>query len=188
MTCERIRWLLSIDPTGRALAGSPAAQRHLDGCPACRAFARALAIVEEDLAARPLARPRPTLALDVQRAAQRWPQPRELQQPFSRAFWLFSAAVTLFALVGGALLLQHAAAAWPPANAAARLWLDPSWPSAASAWLSYEAERAGQAILAALAGLIISAVAAAAGLKAHDHQAARHEQIERTRPHGSQRR
>lgn len=168
MICERLRWLLSFDPTGQTVAHDPTLCRHLDNCPECRAFAAALAGVEEALAARPLAQPRPSLAPAVMAAVAVRPHAGAVEQPFSRTFWLFSAAVTLLALVCGALLLQQSTAAWPPDShlMTTQLWLNPSWPSDASAWLSLEGERAAQAILPVLAGLLIAAGSAAVGFRA----------------------
>lgn len=176
MTCERVRWLLSLDPLGRDLARDPDALRHLDRCDACRAFARALSEVDEALAARPLAQPRPALAAAVLEVGERWPSTELIEQPFSRAFWLFSAALTIVALVAGALLLQRWPATTPqaPGGLATQLWLDLTWPADASAWLSLQADNAAQVVLALMAGLVITLAAATAGFRAHARDTARH--------------
>ncbi len=176
MTCERVRWLLSLDTHGRALAQDRAALRHLDGCDPCRAFARALAEVDAALAARPLAEPRPGLAVAVQEAALRWPCPEPIEHPFSRGFLLLSAAVTLLAMVAGAALLQQfpATAPHPPDNLATQVWLNPTWATEVSTWLSLQADHAAQAVLALVAGLVITLAAATAGFGAHAREAARH--------------
>lgn len=170
MECERVRWLLSLDPTGQALAHDSSALRHLDSCPTCAAFARALATVDEALTAWPLARPRAGLAAAVLQAARRWPRADAIEQPFSRPFWLFSAAVVLLALASGALLLQSSPAR---GDLLTHLWLNPSWANDASAWLSLQADSAAQVILALMAGLVITVAGATAGLRVHAHEAGR---------------
>jgi len=172
MSCERVRWLLSLDPTGAELAHDAALCAHLDRCDRCRAFARALAAIDSTLAARPLAEPRPDLAPAVLAAIQQRPR-ATIGQPFPRPFLVLAATLTLFALVSGALLLHVSATAWPPSAGPAELWLNPSWPASASAWLSVEAEHAAEAILPIVIGLVITVVAAAAGFRVSDrHEAA----------------
>ena len=165
MTCERVRWLLSLDPTGSEVAHDPALCAHLDACDRCRAFARALATIDGALADRPLAQLRPELAADILAATQRHPR-AELEQPFPRPFLALAAVVTLFALVGGALLLHISTSSWPPAPGPAQLWLNPSWPSDASLWLSLQAEHAAEVVLPMIAGTLITVAAAAAGFRA----------------------
>lgn len=160
MTCERVRWLLSLEPDGAPLEHDASLRAHLDRCPDCQAFARALATVDRALAARPLAQPRPGLAEAVVAVARAHPHPA-IEQPFARPFLVLAAAVTLLALVGGALLLHYSQSAGPAAT-----WLNPSWPAAASAWLSIEADHAAQAVLPIVAGLIVTVLAAAAGFRA----------------------
>ncbi len=173
MTCEHTRWLLSLDPTGRMLAQDPAATRHLDACDACQAFARAMAAVDEALAVRPLAQPRRGLAPAVVSAAGRCPRQGTLEQPFSRPFWVLAAAVTLVALAASVLLLQQASAGPLPGagGAATQLWLNPTWPNVASAWLSLQAEHAARPVLAALTGLVVTIAGAAVGFRASERRA-----------------
>jgi len=168
MTCEQVRWLLSLDPTASEVAHDAALQAHLDRCADCRAFARALATVDEALTARPLAQPRPGLTAAVVAAAQREPH-ASIEQPFPRPFVMLAAAVTLLALVSGALLLHYSSTALP-AGSPAELWLNPSWAADASAWLSVEAEHAAQAVLPLIVGVVITIGAAAAGFRVSEQR------------------
>lgn len=166
MNCDQTRTLLSLEPAGTAFPANSAARAHLRGCAACRAFWRALGRVDEALATRPLAVPAPGLAEDLLAQIRSYPR-QEVEPPFSRAFWAVGAALTLFSLVSGALLLHCWSLApsggldSPPA-----LWLGPAWSRNASAWLSIEGERLAQIVLPVLAGTVVTLVGAAIGFRA----------------------
>lgn len=163
MTCDETRWLLCLEPQSPA-PQSPYLRRHLARCPGCQAYWQALAAVDDALAALPLAGPGMDLVGDVMRAVERRPRRAQVAPPFSRAFYLFGAAVALVALAAGGLLLHHCSLAAPWSGTR----LSPAWPGDASAWLSLRAEVVGQVVLAAMAGLFITVVGVAVGLRAGD--------------------
>jgi len=170
MDCEQARLLLSILPGGATGPDNPAVRTHLERCLGCRSFWQALLSVDEALAARPLARPEEGFVGEVIGALQQRPR-REVAPPFSRAFYLFGAALTLCALVGGALLL-HGWSTAPPDSAAGlpALWLSPGWPNDASAWLSIEGDRVAQVVLAAMTGVLITVASAIIGFRASEQR------------------
>ncbi len=167
MDCEQVRWLLSYEPKGTTVPQSRTVRRHLEDCPNCRAFWRALQAVDRALAARPLAAPGAPLAPRVMARAGRAPR-QEVAPPFSRAFWLLSVALTLCALVGGAWLLRWwagstvlGAASLPPDP-----WLQPIWATSASEWLALQNGQVAQVILPAMAGTLVTLLATAVGFRA----------------------
>lgn len=170
MDCEQARRLLSFLPRGATVPGSPAVRSHLERCSGCRSFWQALLSVDEALAARPLASPEDGFVEGVMGALQQRPR-REIAPPFSRAFCLFGAALTLCALVGGALLLHGWSTASPDrAVGLPVLWLSPAWPNDASAWLSIEGDRVAQVVLAAMTGVLITVASAIIGFRASEQR------------------
>jgi predicted anti-sigma-YlaC factor YlaD len=170
MNCERVQRLLALEPPGTTVPRQRALRSHLEACARCRSYWQALATVDRALAARPLACPVAGLADDVMYRVHRRP-PRRIAAPFSRAFFVLGAALTLCALVGGALLLH----AWstgpmPTTGGLATLWLNPAWPGDASAWLTVEGEHLAQIVLPAIAGMVISLLGAAVGFRASSQQ------------------
>ena len=166
MNCERIRQRLAFEPPGTTVPRSAAVRFHLEACARCRSFWHALIQVDEALAGRPLACPEAAFAGEVMRKVRRYRRP-QIAPPFSRAFFVFGAALTLCALVGGALLLHHwSASSMAGGGTVATLWLSPAWPGDASVWLTMEGERVAQIVLAAVAGVVISLVSAAVGFRA----------------------
>jgi len=127
--------------------------------------------VDSDLHARPLAQPTAEFVPAVMRGIERSSQPEEIAPPFSRAFCLISAIVTLCALVAGALLLQNGVVAPLPGSdpVLASTWLNPIWARDASAWLSARNAQAAQIVLAAMAGLLLTLAGAAIGFRASAH-------------------
>ena len=168
MTCERTRWRLSLDPQVTEPSLDPLTRRHLVQCPACRAFRLALLRVESDLQAQPLARPAADLLPAVMRGVEQSPQHAEIEPPFSRAFCLVCAAVTLFALVAGAYLLQNGpiGSLWRMDPGFARTWVSPGWPRDASAWLTQQGTQAAQVVLATMAGILLTAAGTVIGFRA----------------------
>ncbi len=167
MDCDQVRWLLSYEPRGTIVPQGRAVRRHLEACPSCRAFWQALQAVDRALAARPLAEPGAPLTPSVTARAGRLPR-QEVAPPFSRAFWLFSAALTLCALVGGAWLLRCWAGSTVlgVAGLPADPWLQPAWAASASEWLSLQSGQVAQVILPAMAGALVSLLGAAVGFRA----------------------
>jgi len=168
MNCERIRWLLSLEPKGTAVPQNPALRCHLDHCSACQAFWQTLQVVDADLATRPLAMPPANLKARVLTAIGDYAQPREIAPPFSRALFLTSAGLILSALVGGALLLHYWSTA--PLTSAFSLQLNPTWPTAAEKWLSDQGAQAAQVVLATMVGVIVTIVGIAIGFRASERQ------------------
>ncbi len=171
MTCSQVRRLLAYEPKGAPSPHSPAVRSHLEGCPACRSYWQALVTVDRALAARPLAALPESLASGVMVGVARYPR-GTVAPPFSRAFWLFSAALTLGTLVGGAWLLHYGSLAsqvGPAAQPPAYLVL-PAWPSDASAWLSLEGGRVAQIVLACLSGILVTVASAALGYRASERR------------------
>ncbi len=174
MTCEQAQRLLSMEPAGTtALPHSIALRRHLDGCPDCRRFLRALLAVDEALEARPLAEPPPGLLATVMVGAHQRPRRAEVSQPLSRAFWMMSAMLTLVGLVAGAVLLHSVSSTAPTAMdpRMVDLWLSPTWPSDASTWLSLQSDHVAEVILAIMAGIVIAVTGVALGFRASQRQA-----------------
>ncbi len=171
MTCDQVRWLLSLAPQGASLPCRPGLRRHLASCADCRSFWQALQSVDEALAARPLAMPATDLVAEVLRGVEPRLQRSEIAPPFSRAFCLFSAVLTLCTLVGVALLLQHLSPGphWQAEALATGTWLDPAWPTSASAWLTMRGDQAAQIVLAAMAGTLVTLVGVAIGFRASEH-------------------
>lgn len=177
MTCDQVRRLLSAEPVGCLLPRAIALRRHLDHCPDCRRFWQALLAVDEDLGCRPLAVPPRSLLAAVASRVQSHPRQAQVVPPLSRAFWMAGAALTLLGLVMGALLLHYASAGLhaTPDRWVINLWLSPTWPSDASAWLSAQGDDVAQVILASLAGIVVALAGAVLGFKASQHQT--HDQI-----------
>jgi anti-sigma factor RsiW len=168
MTCEQVRWLLALEPRDRMLPEHLTVRQHLDRCPACREYWQALQRIDAALAARPLAMLPAERRLAVMAAVRRHPRPAQIPPMFSRAFVMFSAAITLFALVGGAVLLQYCSAEFPLSSpiVVPSSMVNPGWASAASTWLSLRSDQVGQAVLALLAGLLICVLGYLAGHRA----------------------
>lgn len=165
MTCDQCRWLLSMkDINGHEL--SRELRLHLDQCPSCRAFRRALAAVDEALTAWPSSAPEPSLLPETMRSVRLHPRP-EIASPFSRTFWLAGMVATLLALVGGALLLHYGLDPWSASTLANSPLLNSTWPTNASSWLSVQSGQAAQVVLATMAGIMIAVAGAAIGLKAY---------------------
>lgn len=170
MECERIRQLLSEEPKGLLMPHDPAVRSHLHECPACRAFWNALVRVDQALVLRPLPVPDSRLAQQVMALVRLSPR-RQVPPPFSRAFWLLGMAVTLCALVSGALLL-HAFSTVPvqASRSITSLWLNPAWAGDASSWLTLEGEQAAQVVLPIMAGIVVTLAGATIGFRASGHR------------------
>lgn len=173
MTCDQVRRLLSAEPVGCLLPRAIALRRHLDHCPDCRRFWQALLAIDEDLSCRPFAVPPKGLSAAVACRVQSHSRQPQVVPPLSRAFWIVGAALTLLGLVMGAVLLHYASAGLRPSpdHWVVNLWLSPTWPSDASAWLSTQGDDVAEVILASLAGIVVALTAALLGFKASQHQA-----------------
>lgn len=171
MHCDQVQRLLSFEPKGATAPQNPALRHHLETCAGCRSFWQALQQVDKALTVRPLARLPMDLVPGVMRVVQRTAY-CAITPPFSRAFWLFSTMLTLLALVGGASLLHYwsTAVPWNMADFPINLWVNPVWARDASTWLSTQDQEAAEVVLAAMAGLLITAAGAVIGYKVSDHK------------------